>query len=139
MSTEARVAAFRSEMAAVPALNMPFTKGSFIDIFSRIGAIYQVAVNYLERLIGSSIVLDDGEVEAVIRETERIYDTYIGPIDIPWVPNLIEPLIDANIRSSIRPNLLAAVKYFRDKVKAPNMPTPTVTPPVVANPPGSVE
>lgn len=130
---------FRAEAASLPIFNMPYNKGSYTDIFARIGAVLSYAVSYMERLVAQNLA-DEATIEAVIRETERIYDIYIGPMDIPWVPNVVEPLIDAQLRAAIRPNLQAAAGYFRNRIKPTPTPAPEPTPapapaPVVGSPP----
>lgn len=45
-------------------------------------------------------------VETVIREAEAFYDTTIAPIDIPYVPATAEAVLDAFLRSQIRPAIM---------------------------------
>lgn len=42
-----------------------------------------------------------GGIDAVIRAAEKAYDDYVAPLDIPGVPNLIEPQVDSAIRLAI--------------------------------------
>lgn len=51
-----------------------------------------------------------GGIEAIIATVEEFYDRVVAPIDLPYLPNLVEPRIDAAIRAQIRPLLLAAYK-----------------------------
>lgn len=52
-------------------------------------------------------VLDDlvhgvGGIEPAIVEVHKLYDLYIAPVDVPWVPNILEPaLIDAPAKTLI--------------------------------------
>ena len=36
-------------------------------------------------------------VETVVATAKQVYDKFIAPIDIPFVPNVIEPAVDAKI------------------------------------------
>lgn len=38
-------------------------------------------------------VIDETGVEQIIAIAMQLYDTYIAPIDVPWVPNLAEPVV----------------------------------------------
>lgn len=42
-----------------------------------------------------------GGIDAVIRTAEAAYDAYVAPLDIPGVPNLIEPQVDSAMRLAI--------------------------------------
>lgn len=37
--------------------------------------------------------------DLVLKAAGDAYDKYVAPIDIPFVPNLIEPMVDAQLRS----------------------------------------
>lgn len=53
------------------------------------------------------------DVAPLVEMAEKLYDQHVAPLDLPGVPNLIEPRIDAMIRSQIRPiiyRLLESVK-----------------------------
>lgn len=53
------------------------------------------------------------DVAPLVEVAERLYDEHVAPLDIPGVPNLIEPRIDAMIRAQIRPliyRMLESVK-----------------------------
>jgi hypothetical protein len=105
---------FRQSAMGNAAFNVAFNKGSFADIFLRMGTILQIGIEQIKNLAKGK--LTDENVEAIITEAEHLYDMYIGPIDLPWVPNtIIEPMVDAQIRSMIRPNLLAVAKWLRDQ------------------------
>lgn len=36
-------------------------------------------------------------VETIVATAKAVYDKYIAPVDIPFVPNVIEPAVDAKI------------------------------------------
>lgn len=53
------------------------------------------------------------DVAPLVEAAEKLYDEHVAPLDIPGVPNLIEPRIDAMIRAQIRPliyRMLESVK-----------------------------
>ena len=47
--------------------------------------------------------------EKVIEAAEKFYEEVIVPIDIPGVPNIIEPLVDKAIGKALRPLIAGAV------------------------------
>ena len=47
--------------------------------------------------------------ESVLEAVGQAYDAFVAPIDIPGVPNLIEPRIDAMLRVAV---LVAAGKIY---------------------------
>lgn len=54
------------------------------------------------------------EWEVVEAELKRAYDTYVRPIDIPYVPNVVEGKVD----DWLRDNLIEAVKKAYDSLVA---------------------
>lgn len=110
----------RSSAASNPTLNMAFDK-SFQCIFYRFGAVLDIGVRFVQDALRQQLSRE--QLEQIITETERLYDVYVGPLDIPWVPNtVVEPIVDAKIRALIRPNLLAVA----DWVIADSTPTKAV-------------
>jgi hypothetical protein len=46
--------------------------------------------------------IDSVGVETVVAEVDRLYLEFVAPIDVPWIPNIIEPaVIDAPARKLI--------------------------------------
>lgn len=43
------------------------------------------------------------DAEPLADMAEKLYDKHVAPIDLPGIPNLIEPRFDAMIRAQIRP------------------------------------
>lgn len=52
--------------------------------------------------------------DTVLAAAAEAYDLYVAPIDIPYVPNLIEPLVDQQLRSMF----LASVDSLYDAIAA---------------------
>jgi hypothetical protein len=103
--------ALRIQGNAHPAFNMAFQKDSLGNVLMRIGIVLEIGVRYLRGIAEKE--LTDDVLEDVIAGTEAMYDVHVGPIDLPWVPNIVEPLVDAQLRSLIRPNLKAVADWLR--------------------------
>jgi len=59
------------------------------------------------------VVIDDAMTAEIVKYAIGLYDNYIVPINLPGIPDrIIEPLVDASIRSLIP----AAVKAIIDAV-----------------------
>ena len=54
----------------------------------------------------------DEDLNDIIQSAEELFDEYIEPIDLP-VGNFLEGFIDASIRKSIKPSILAYVNWMR--------------------------
>ena len=52
-------------------------------------------------------------LEELIRDCETLFDEYVAPVDLPGVPNAIEPVAKLIARQSIRPALTAAIDALR--------------------------
>jgi len=57
-------------------------------------------------------VTDEIGIEAVIAQFNELYDTFVAPVDIPFVPNLVEPLVDAQIKKV----LAQLIRGFHDMI-----------------------
>ncbi len=55
-------------------------------------------------------------VDEIVTAIEGLFDQYILPVDIPYVPNFLEPAIKAGLRKQIRP----FVEHIVDELKKPN-------------------
>lgn len=77
--------------------------------------------------------------EAVVAYLTAEYDQYIVPIDIPYVPEAMEKVIDAIAKKEIKVLVSAAHKAIHKPAPAPTpAPTPDPAPdPVPVNPPGA--
>lgn len=49
-----------------------------------------------------------GGIDAVVRIAEQAYDAYVAPLDLPGVPNLLEPQVDSALRLALGAALRAA-------------------------------
>jgi len=47
--------------------------------------------------------INQSAFEPAVAAVETLFDQYVAPYDIPAIPNLIEPMVDAAIRRQIRP------------------------------------
>lgn len=52
--------------------------------------------------------------EKVVAATERFYEEVIVPIDLPGVPNIIEPIVDKALGRAIRPLLAGTIDALFD-------------------------
>ena len=60
----------------------------------------RVILQYLAALTDESIDAVGGP--AVVKaQVLDLYDRYVAPLDNPWVPNLVEPVVDARIRDGV--------------------------------------
>jgi hypothetical protein len=63
-----------------------------------------IATRAIGRCLGVVTALGDTgeEVEkTVTAATEKFFDTYIVPLDIPWVPEFVEKMIEGSVRQEI--------------------------------------
>ena len=51
-------------------------------------------------------------LEEAIKDSERVFDEFIVPLDIPWVGASVEKYLEAQIRASIRPGLVHLVEVL---------------------------
>lgn len=55
------------------------------------------------------LITNLGGVDAVITEANVLYDQYVAPIDVPWVPDIAEPMLIDTPAKQIMAALLRAV------------------------------
>jgi hypothetical protein len=80
-----KLATLRAELAATP----PEAETRLLKIFGTL-------------IDGIDDAIDSVGVEVVVAEVDRLYVEFVAPIDIPWIPNIIEPaVIDAPARQLI--------------------------------------
>jgi molybdopterin-guanine dinucleotide biosynthesis protein A len=80
-----KLATLRAELAAAPA-----------QAETRLLSIFGFVIDEIDDAI------DSIGVEAVIVEVLKLYDEFVAPVDIPWIPSLLEPaLIDAPAKQLI--------------------------------------
>jgi hypothetical protein len=80
-----KLATLRAELAAAP----PEAETRLLRIFGTL-------------IDGIDDAIDSVGVEAVVAEVDRLYVEFIAPIDVPWIPAILEPtLIDAPARQLI--------------------------------------
>lgn len=72
-------------------------KLSFSEIISLTGA---AAASFLE-LTKSITALDADKKAAILAALDKFYINVIAPIDIPVIPNFIEPMVDAGLREVV--------------------------------------
>lgn len=44
-------------------------------------------------------LIDSIGLEPFIAQVNMLYDQYVAPLDIPWVPNIVEPAVDQAVKS----------------------------------------
>jgi len=88
---------FRSQLAASPA---------FAE--TRLLSIFEFLADELDDVIHGM-----GGVEPVIVEVHKLYDAYVAPIDVPWIPSILEPtLIDMPAKQI----LAATIRRLHDRI-----------------------
>lgn len=63
----------------------------------------------LSRIVELNWNITPANVEQVVAIVQAAYDKYVAPIDIPGIPNTIEPMFDQAIRNLIGPLVRAAL------------------------------
>jgi hypothetical protein len=75
-----------------------------------------------------------GGIDAFVAYEAKLYDTYVAPVDVPWVPDMLEPvLIDVPVKK-----VLEAITRRAYQRGAPLVPTPTPAPSPTPAPPAVV-
>ncbi len=91
----------------------------------RFGAI-QVRLNDAPKKLGArlSLIVDWGSesiddtidaigIEAVLAGADQLYDLYVAPLNIPLIPDMLEPaLIDVPLKSAMR----LIIRGFHDRI-----------------------
>lgn len=52
-------------------------------------------IRFLQAIVGEKVQVDKEQVLLIVG---RLYDQYIAPLDIPGVPDLLEPRLDSMIK-----------------------------------------
>ena len=81
--------------------------GSTIGAF---GASPKAEENYggwlLDRIgVRVDLIPSEADLPAYIAAAEALYDKYVAPFDLPYVPNWLEPFVDNGIRQGIAPGI----------------------------------
>lgn len=68
--------------------------------------------------------IDDGldavGVENIITQANLLYDSYVAPVDVPWVPDVAEPLvIDAPAKQILAALIRSFAKWADDDATPP--------------------
>jgi hypothetical protein len=94
-----KLATLRAELAAAP----PEAETRLLRIFGTL-------------IDGIVDAIDSVGVEAVIVEVLKLYDEFVAPVNVPWVPDLLEPaLIDAPAKQLIAATIRRAhAKIHKD-------------------------
>jgi hypothetical protein len=94
-----KLATLRAELAAAP----PEAETRLLRIFGTL-------------IDGIDDAIDSVGVEAVIVEVLKLYDEFVAPVNVPWVPDLLEPaLIDAPAKQLIAATIRRAhAKIHKD-------------------------
>ena len=105
MSKAHTLAQFRTELAALPA---------FPEV--RLVAI----VDFITKPI-DDLIHEVGGIDAFCLKVRELYDTYIAPVGVPWVPGPLEPaLIDTPAKAILE----AVIRRFHEKIH--KVPEPVV-------------
>lgn len=69
-----------------------------------------------DKLLNSAgrILRDEGSdcVEQVVQAAGLLYDRFVAPIDIPGIPNIVEPAFDAAVKQA----LIAGIRVIAKKI-----------------------
>ena len=82
---------------------------------------YAVIIDWARKAIDDAI--DSAGVENIVSRAIALYDAYVQPVDVPWVPDILEPtLIDLPAKQL----LAVVIRGFAELVDddAPTGPTP---------------
>jgi hypothetical protein len=80
-----KLATLRAELAAAP----PEAETRLLRIFGTL-------------IDGIDDAIDSVGVEAVVAEVDKLYLEFVAPVNVPWIPDILEPtLIDAPARQLI--------------------------------------
>lgn len=56
-----------------------------------------------------------GDLETIITQAKYVYDSFVAPIDIPWIPNFVEPIVDASIWKGLEAAIRAVASRMNVK------------------------
>lgn len=93
------------------------------------GNPFRITGQLLEQLkskLTSAIQLPPRDV--VINAAGAAFDQYVAPIDVPFVPNLVEPLFDAMLRKVFLDSVGRVYDAITKQAKPTPPPAPTPTP-----------
>ncbi len=82
-----------------------------------LGEIWTLIEKTIKALVKIANVLEASgsqKKDLVLRLVQRVYDEVIRPIDLPWVPNTLEPWIDQLIGQAVYP----AADWLIDQIVA---------------------
>lgn len=78
---------------AVPASSLPEIRARLDSAPKSAGSRFAVIVDWARKAIDDAI--DSAGVEEIVGRAVALYDSYVAPVNIPWVPDILEPtLID---------------------------------------------
>lgn len=89
---------------------------SAINLFPK---ILELALLNLRELVNQS-----GGIEPAIAIVQKAYNDYVAPIDIPTIPNIVEPMFDKAISYALG----VMIRSAWDRIKDVPVPSPTPAP-----------
>lgn len=75
------------------------------------GTRFAAIIDWARKAIDDA--MDSAGVDAIINQAHLLYDTYVMPFDIPWVPDILEPAV---IDRPAKQLLAALIRGFYDLV-----------------------
>lgn len=77
----------------MPALALAQIRARLDSAPKSAGSRYAAILDWAREAIDDAI--DSAGVEAIVSQAVGLYDLYVAPVDVPWVPDILEPsLID---------------------------------------------
>lgn len=107
---------FSSDIAASVAAATPGAR-SAINLFPK---ILELALLNLRELVNQS-----GGIEPAIAIVQKAYNDYVAPLDIPTIPNVIEPMFDKAISYALGVMIRSTWERIKDVPVPSPVPSPT--------------
>jgi len=78
------------------------------ELYGLVGEIMRAVIMFMDEMENP-----EDYKEELIEDCEGLYDEYIAPIDIEWIPNWIEPVFDKLFKSMVRAGIEAAYDVWK--------------------------
>lgn len=95
----------------MPESSLPAVQARLEALPKSAGSRFAFIVDWARKAIDD--VFDAAGVETIIAQAHALYDQYVVPIDVPWVPDVLEPLA---IDRPAKQLLAAMIRGFYDLV-----------------------
>ena len=110
--------------SAVPALSLTALSAQLDSAPKSAGVRFAAIIAWAKHAIDD--VIDAAGVETIVSHAVALYDRYVAPVDVPWIPDLLEPtLLDLPAKQL----LAIVIRGFAELVDVDDE-SPTGQPPV---------